>query len=87
MTQTMLKYLEKKDYQLAYEVALLGVTDADLLYLGNEALIASQFQIAKKCYVKLKKLDFVYLLERAERDKIKNQFNESVYQGELFALQ
>ncbi|EGR29567.1 intraflagellar transport protein, putative [Ichthyophthirius multifiliis] len=87
MTQTMLKYLEKKDFQQAYEVALLGVTDADLLHLGNEALIASQFMIAKKCYVKLKKLDFVYLLERAERDKIKNQFNESIYQGELFALQ
>lgn len=27
MTQTMLKYLERKEFALAYEVALLGVTD------------------------------------------------------------
>ena len=40
MTQTMIKYLEKKEFQLSYDVALLGVTDADILHLGNEALIA-----------------------------------------------
>jgi len=41
MTQTMIKYLERKEFQMAYEVALLGVADSDYLYLGNEALIAS----------------------------------------------
>lgn len=48
MTQTMIKFLERKEFQLAYEVALLGVADSDFLYLGNEALIASQFEIARK---------------------------------------
>lgn len=48
MTQTMVKYLEKKEFQLAYEVALLGVADSDYLYLGNEALLAGKFDIAKK---------------------------------------
>lgn len=48
MTQAMIKFLERKEFQLAYEVALLGVPDSDYLYLGNEALIATHFDIARK---------------------------------------
>ncbi|KAL4432520.1 hypothetical protein ABPG74_013374 [Tetrahymena malaccensis] len=87
MTQTMIKYLERKEFQSAYDIALLGVTDQDFLYLGNEALIATQFAIARKCYTRIKKLDFIYLLEKAEKDFKKNTFIEGYYQGEIYALQ
>lgn len=75
----MVKYLERKEFNLAYEVALLGVADSDFLYLGNEALLATQFDIARKCYTRIKKLDFLNLLERAEREFKKQSFKDSVY--------
>ena len=36
----MMKYIEKKEYQKAFEVACLGITANDFKLLGMEALIA-----------------------------------------------
>ena len=49
-TTTILKYIEKKDYDTAYKVACLGFAESDFKILGTEALTNKNFEIAKKVW-------------------------------------
>lgn len=44
----MYQYLDRKMFQEAYQIACLGVTDADWRELAMEALEGLKFEIAKK---------------------------------------
>ena len=50
-TNSLIKYIEKKDFKSAYKVACLGVTEQDFRYLGSEALINIDFDIANKVII------------------------------------
>jgi len=63
-SSTLLKYIEKKEYQMAYKLACLGVPENDLRFLGMEALQNQDFEIAEKCFVKLKDLPFIDLAKK-----------------------
>lgn len=56
-TSSLLKYIEKKDFKMAYKVACLGITDQDFRLLGIEALQNGDFEIAKKVII-TKKIDY-----------------------------
>ena len=58
-TTSLIKYVEKKDFEAAYKVACLGITEQDFRYLGIESLQAGNFDIATK--VKLMVLVFRHL--------------------------
>lgn len=47
-TSSLLKYIEKKDFKMAYKLACLGITEQDFRLLGTEALQNADFEIAKK---------------------------------------
>lgn len=49
-TSSLLKYIEKKDFKMAYKLACLGITDQDFRLLGLEALQSGDFEIAKKVH-------------------------------------
>lgn len=42
-SSTMVKYVEKKDFQMAYKLACLGVPENDIRFLGVEALLNQDF--------------------------------------------
>ena len=42
-SSTLVKYIEKKEYSMAYKLACLGVPDNDLRFLGMEALQNQDF--------------------------------------------
>jgi intraflagellar transport protein 122 len=63
-SSTLLKYIEKKEYAMAYKLACLGVPDNDLRFLGMESLQNQDFEIAEKCFVKLKDLPFIELSKK-----------------------
>ena len=63
-SSTLLKYIEKKEYAMAYKLACLGVPDNDLRFLGMESLQNQDFEIAEKCFVKLKDLPFIELTKK-----------------------
>jgi len=58
--------LEKKDFQMAYKLACLGVTEQDWRSLGIEALMAKNFELAKKTFVRIRDLKFIELCEKCE---------------------
>ena len=49
-TSSLLKYIEKKDFKMAYKLACLGITEQDFRLLGSEALQSGDFDIAKKVF-------------------------------------
>lgn len=58
--------MEKKDFESAYRVACLGVTDADLAALASEALAALSTEVARQAYTRLRDIRGVELVARIE---------------------
>ena len=47
-SSTLVRFIEKKDFQTAYKLASLGIADNDIRMLGIEALQNGEFDIAEK---------------------------------------
>lgn len=85
-SSTFFRFLEKKDFTMAYKLACLGVTEQDWRALGVEALQQKNFRYAKKAFCRIKDLKFIDLSELAEQmDKMKN-LDDLWLQGEILAL-
>jgi intraflagellar transport protein 122 len=61
---SLFRYMEKKDYQTAYTVACLGVTDADWRALAVDALQNCSFDIARKAFIRIREIKYLDLLTR-----------------------
>ncbi|KAI8842583.1 WD40-repeat-containing domain protein [Chytridium lagenaria] len=62
-------YLEKKEYERAYDVACLGVTEGDWRRLALESLEGLCLPIASKAFSRLRDLKFIDLITLIERLK------------------
>lgn len=73
---------------MAYKLACLGVPDNDLRFLGIEALQNQDFEIAEKCFVRLKDLPFRELtIKYAEEFKKSGKINGDVLKADVLAYQ
>lgn len=85
---TLVKYVEKKQFAMAYKLACLGVPENDLRFLGMEALQNLDFEIADKCFIKLKDLALSQLTKKYAEDQKKNgKVNSDILKGDLLAYQ
>ena len=82
---TLSKLIELKQYEKAFQVACLGVTEQDWKNLGQESLLDSQFAVAKRSYYKLKDLKMVELICKYERDSKLSNFSLNAMQAEIMA--
>lgn len=62
---TFYQFLQK-DFNMAYKIACLGVTEQDWRSLGIEALKAYDFDMSKKAFARIRDLKFLDLCERSE---------------------
>lgn len=70
---TFYRFLEKKDFGMAYKLACIGVTIQDWRALGTEALLAKEFTIARKAFMHIREMPYIDLTELAEQmHKIRN---------------
>ena len=46
----MYHYMDEEQYQLAYEIACIGVTSSDWNYLGNKTLKKLKLEISAKAF-------------------------------------
>lgn len=76
-SSTLVKFIEKKDFKMAYKLACLGVTDNDIRMLGTEALQNNDFEIAEKCFIKLKDIPFVELCKKYSELSKQGNLNEN----------
>ena len=71
------RYIERKDHLSAYQIACLGVTEADWRKLAMDALESLRLDVAKKAFVRLKDLKWIDLVldieRRREKEKVENE--------------
>eukprot|EP00743_Colponemidia_sp_Colp-15_P003978 GILK01004290.1.p1 GENE.GILK01004290.1~~GILK01004290.1.p1 ORF type:complete len:1251 (-),score=266.14 GILK01004290.1:264-4016(-) len=84
---SMYRYIEKKDFETAYQVACLGVTDNDWRMLAVEALQTMNFGIARKAFIRVRDIRFIDLLNRIEQERKKPKVNENILLAEIYAYQ
>jgi len=66
---SLAKFIENRDFESAYKVACMGITEQDFKYLGLEALQAGDFDVASKCFLRIKEMPYIELLNKYEREK------------------
>ena len=81
------RYLDKLDFQRAYEIACLGVTDRDWRKLGSHALERLELDIARKAFIRLRDLKYLELIENIERAKMTGTNNSDVFLADIYAYQ
>ncbi len=63
---TLFRYLERKEYDQAYRIACLGVTDSDWKMLATEALQANNLDIARKAFIRIRDLKYIEIVNEME---------------------
>jgi intraflagellar transport protein 122 len=83
---SMHQYMAVKEYGKAYEIACLGVTDADWEALAQNALVDLQFDIARKAFIRLRAVHYVDLLNRIEVTRASGCEDDRIFTAELLAF-
>lgn len=78
------RYLEKRQIDKAYEVACLGVTDADWRHLAMIALESLETEPARKAFGRLRDVRFMELISRIEAARKKGEPDQFL-KGEALA--
>ncbi|XP_016156929.1 PREDICTED: intraflagellar transport protein 122 homolog isoform X1 [Ficedula albicollis] len=83
----MYQYLERKMFKEAYQIACLGVTDADWRELAMEALEGLEFETAKKAFTRVRDLRYLELISSIEDRKKQGENNSDLFLADVFAYQ
>ncbi|XP_056357716.1 intraflagellar transport protein 122 homolog [Oenanthe melanoleuca] len=83
----MYQYLERKMFKEAYQIACLGVTDADWRDLAMEALEGLEFETAKKAFTRVRDLRYLELISSIEDRKKHGENNSDLFLADVFAYQ
>ena len=65
-SSTFYRFLEDKNYEMAYRIACLGVTEQEWRMLGTETLQALNFEIARKAFIRIRDLKFIEFTKLCE---------------------
>ncbi|XP_004870514.1 intraflagellar transport protein 122 homolog isoform X2 [Heterocephalus glaber] len=83
----MYQYLDRKMFREAYQIACLGVTDADWRELAMEALEGLEFETAKKAFARVQDLRYLELISSIEERKKRGETNSDLFLADVFAYQ
>ncbi|XP_064523147.1 intraflagellar transport protein 122 homolog isoform X1 [Pseudopipra pipra] len=83
----MYQYLERKMFKEAYQIACLGVTDADWRELAMEALEGLEFETAKKAFTRVRDLRYLELISSIEERKKHGENNNDLFLADVYAYQ
>ena len=84
---TLYRYIEKADFTEGYKIACLGVTETDWRFLGVQALLGVNLDIARKCFNRIEDTKFISLIDKYEKLIKQNQFNRDLFVAEIHAYQ
>uniref|UniRef100_A0AAA9RYT6 Intraflagellar transport protein 122 homolog n=1 Tax=Bos taurus TaxID=9913 RepID=A0AAA9RYT6_BOVIN len=83
----MYQYLDRKMFREAYQIACLGVTDADWRELAMEALEGLEFETAKKAFTRVQDLRYLELINSIEERKKRGETNNDLFLADVFSYQ
>jgi len=84
---SMYRYLERRDYQHAYQIACLGVTENDWRTLAIQALGGLSFDVARKAFIRIRDIRYIELLNRIELERRMPGTDDSLFLAEIYAYQ
>jgi len=64
---SLYRFLEAKQYEQAYNVACLGVTESDWRFFGLTALQDMELDVARKAFIRVRDLKFIELVDSIEK--------------------
>ncbi|KAI8996741.1 hypothetical protein BC832DRAFT_598279 [Gaertneriomyces semiglobifer] len=82
---SLVKYVEKADYDAAYKVACLGVTETDWRKLGLGALEALRLDVAEKAFARLRDLHVMTLIRNIRRMQAEGKNDLEYFMAEVYA--
>lgn len=83
-SQSIMRYAERKQMENAYQVACLGATHEEWIYLGFESLLNFNFTIAANCFKKIQDIKLINLVLELEQEK-KNGVNDDIIRGDIYS--
>eukprot|EP00164_Ancoracysta_twista_P001588 GFYU01002082.1.p1 GENE.GFYU01002082.1~~GFYU01002082.1.p1 ORF type:complete len:1195 (-),score=419.63 GFYU01002082.1:77-3661(-) len=84
---SLYRYLEKKDFDNAYAIACLGVTENDWRSLAMDALTNMNFTIARKAFIRVRDIRYIELLNRIENESRNPNHDPGLFMAEIMAYQ
>jgi intraflagellar transport protein 122 len=84
---SLFRYLEQRDYEHAYQVACLGVTDSDWRELAIQSLQGLAFEIARKAFIRIRDVRYIELLNRIESSRRSPSSDDNIYLADIAAFQ
>lgn len=84
---TMWQFVESQMFSEAYQVACLGVPMSDWQGLGQSALDALNFQVARDAYVKIRNLPWLELIQDLKEKQRRGDVSKEQLQGDILAFE
>ncbi|KAJ3016424.1 hypothetical protein HKX48_004032 [Thoreauomyces humboldtii] len=79
------RYLDKKDYEAAYRIACLGVTETDWRRLAMEALEGMRLDVAHESFVRTRDVHFINLVRAAQRAQAEGKLDTQMLLADMHA--
>ncbi|KAJ3125536.1 hypothetical protein HK101_005920, partial [Irineochytrium annulatum] len=79
------RYLERKEFEMGYNVACLGVTEGDWKRLAGEALEGLNLGVAQRAFARLRDLRYIDLIEMIEKLKGEGRSEADLFMGYIMA--
>lgn len=84
---SLYRYLEANNFEMAYKIACLGVTDSDWKLLAMTALKKMELKTARMAFIRLHDVRFLDLLNRFETDMKTGNADQVLFEAEVLAYQ
>jgi len=84
---SLYRYLDNKDYNNAYKVACLGVTESDWRELAMRSLAGLSFTIARKAFIRIRDVRYIELLNRIEIARKAPNHDDNIFLADIMAFQ
>eukprot|EP00466_Bigelowiella_natans_P012811 jgi/Bigna1/68700/fgenesh1_pg.6_\ len=84
---SLYQYLNLGEFEKAYKVACLGVTEGDWRDLAITALTRLRLDISRKAFIRIRDVGYIELLERIELSKQDPECNENIIKADILAFQ
>ena len=86
LSSPMYQYLDKKDYNNAYTIGCLGITESDWKSLGKEALDSLDLEVAHKSFTRLRELRYLEFVNNLIERKRTATDDEQILNADVLAF-
>ncbi|CAM1154605.1 IFT122 (predicted) [Pycnogonum litorale] len=83
----MYQYMDKKQYQNAYNIACLGVTDSDWDCLAQLTFEDMDLDVARKAFMRTRNLVYLQLINNIEERKKRGENDSELFLADMYAYQ